>query len=887
MARIRIKRKNDAPYWSIHTHSRYSAKDALPSVKELVQEAVRHGYPALAMTDHGNISASVQLYRECKAAGIKPLPGSEFYLVHDRSDKKAKRYHFGLVAYTTAGYRNLVHISSMSHRNFHHKPLVDFADLARLHEEGRTDGLALTTGCYFGIVIQTLINDGYEAAKSVVASFASWFDTYVEIQRHCIKQEPMGEKMIAAMLSMIAEELDLPVVIAQDSHYTHQEDKEDHDALKRLVSFGPDVDDGIFPGDSFHLADEAWMRAHHSETIYNKGVAGLKRILDRYDMHIEEMEEYNYRVPTRYDNPESELRKRVSKALMDRDLNVKRYYEGMQEELDVVEVARMAGYLLLVAEVCDYMRSQGIFYQIRGSAAGSLLCYLLGITDIDPLKWKLRFDRFLTKDRTKPPDIDIDVDSERRGELIEWIDDNYSVTQICTFGTYSITEDAEGDSGSLKVAYLSRQRQTGQEPSWGNLATEDLNMLYRLSERELVSGYGVHAAGLVVCADRAELEKYIPTMYVASSKTTVSQYDMDDVESIGAVKLDVLGVKTLSVIRRTLELVGKDMKDGLDFIPLNDSKTYRRIASGDTAGVFQLEGGSSSRGVRTLKPRKIADVIAAMALFRPGVMMSGATDSYMARRDKREELPERHKLIMSSTKETMGILLYQDQVIEILRNLGMNTDDLNVFLKAVKASNKGVDEAQRVMTEYEPVVDDLCEKAGMDEVDKEWLWQALKAFADYSFNRSHSTVYGLTAYRCAWLLNKYPVEYHAAMLSVYSSDSKKETLYTRVARSRGIRMLRPDIQISGTGYTPDTRRNGVARGLDSIKGVGTATAQSIITSREENGGSFKDLDDFVTKVNPSKVSGVKPYLAKGDMTVGTLGKLVEAGALESIGVSRP
>lgn len=881
MTRIKIIRNpkvRESEYYSVHTHSRYSDRDALPDVAELVKRAAELGYPALAITDHGNVAASVQLYRECKKHGIKPMPGQEFYIVLDRGDKRSKRYHVGMVAYTTQGYRNLIYLSSLAHRNFHHKPLLDLADMAQAFEDGRTDGIALTTGCYFGLVITRLRDEGYESAKATVAMFAQWFDTYVEIQAHCIDQEPLSEAEIAESLYKIAQELELPVVITQDSHYTYPEEKELHDALKGLVSFGPDEDDGKFPGDSFHLADEEWMKEHHEPKYYEAGIEGLQTILSKYDMYLEEMEEYNYRVPTRYDDPMKELRLRASRALL-RLGKGKKYQDALREELEVVEAANMAGYLLLVAEVCERMREVAMFYQVRGSAAGSLLCYLLRITDLDPLKWKLRFDRFLTKDRTKPPDIDIDIDSERRDELVRWIDDNYAVTQIGTWSVLSMNADSA--RGSLRTKYLARKKATtGESFNWAEAPDTDVEMLHRLSTLDLFSHYGVHAAGLIICSSREELEKYIPTMYVASSKTTCSQFDMHDVESIGAVKLDVLGVKTLSVIRRTLEMIDRDPQEGLDFIPLNDRKVLQRIASGDVAGVFQLEGGTSSRYIRRIKVTKMDDVIASMALFRPGVMASGAMDAYIDRKNKVAELPERHELIMKHTRETFGILLYQDQVIAILRDLGMNSDDLNVLLKAVKASNKNVAEATKTMTEYEPVIEELCQQAGLTDLDVEWLWMALKAFAEYSFNRAHSTVYGITAYRTAWLLTNYPLEYHAALLSV-ENTKEKDAEYIRAARNRGLRILRPDVQVSGVGYTPDPKRGGVARGLDSIKGVGRA-AHEIIAARQD--GPFKSMEDFAKRVNPGKVTGVKAFQKDGSLDIGTMRCLAEAGAFKSLGV---
>lgn len=878
MTRTTTIRKGKHPkYWSLHTHSRYSYNDALPKVADIVQRAEELGYPGLGLTDHGNMSGSIELYRECVERGIKPFPGSEFYLVVDRNDKRAKRYHCCIVAYTTEGYRNLVRLSTQSHENFYHKPLIDLSDLAQAHEEGRTEGLALTTGCFFGLVIQTLINDGYDAAKSIVATLSSWIDTYVEVQMHCIDQEPMSEAEIAKSLYQIAQELHLPMVITQDSHYVHEEDKELHDTLKSLVSWSDDPGEAQFPGDSFHLADQEWMEDHHLREIYEAGLAGLDELLAQNTLTIPEADEYHYTVPSKYDNPNKELRRRTlitEKVNLEQD----KYFTRAMEEIEVTEAAGMAGYLLMVADVCEYMRSQGMFYQIRGSAAGSLLCYLLGISDVDPLKWKLRFDRFLTKDRTKPPDIDIDIDSERRGELIKWLSNSYAVSQIGTFGTYSMSLDEDDEGvGSLLVKYYSRNRKVGGPTNWESVPSEDREALRKLSDLELAAGYGMHAAGLILTSSQEEMDSKVPRMWSANKKTMVSQYDMNIVEDLGLVKLDVLGVKTLAVIRRTLEHLGLDPKDGLDWIPVNHRPTYRRIAAGDTGGMFQMEGWTTARNIPRIKVSKIADVIAAMALFRPGVMSSGATDAYIARKMREEKVPEQHPMLAKVTKETFGIMLYQDQVIEILRALGMEIEDLNAILKAIKASNKNVGSAGEVLRERQRKVALLCAEAGFSDEDTVLLWEAILGFRDYSFNRAHATVYGITAYRTAYLIENYPHEYHAALLSVASDNKDKEKMYTRLARERGIRLIKPNVNVSGTDYQPTKR--GVARALSSVRGIGAVVAREVAAQQP-----YKDLDDFIERVNQSKVSGVIGYKKTGIIDTGALEILKDSGALEVLGV---
>jgi len=885
--KIRITRKV-SEYWSVHTHSRFSANDALPSVDSLVERAKQLGYPALGLTDHGNMAGTVQLYLACQKAGIKPFPGTEIYLVHNRENKTAKRYHACVVAFSNTGYKNLVKLNTRAHRQFHYKPILDLADLAEMAEAGETEGLAFTTGCYFGMVVQTLINDGFDVAKALVASFAQWFpdSTYVEMQQHHIDQEPMSETEIGIHLELIADGLGLPMVITQDSHYTHAEDKEHHESLKRLISWSADADEAVFPGDGFHMADEQWMQMHHDPRRYNKGIAGLNHLLAKHTLTIPELDHYEYRVPFTTAEPQETLSVRTHHLLADyiSDKNntgvgfrkSETYFNRLRHELEIVEVSGMAGYLLLVAEVTDHCREVDIFYQCRGSAAGSLICYLLGITNVDPIKWGLMMERFLSKDRTKPPDIDLDIESTRRLELLDWLSTRFATMQIGNWLTYSMAGGEDG-KGSLRVRMFSSLRKQGLEAVWENIDRETRDELHLLSEMDLISGYGVHAAGVLLTSTKTELEELVPQMYIASSKTFVSQYDMHDVEKLGLVKLDVLGLKTMSVLRQTILNLSRDPKDGLDFIPLNDTKTFTMLAKGDTAGVFQLEGGTASRGMRELKPTTVKDVIASMALYRPATMQSGATESYVKRKHG-EKRQARHEIIERHTKDTQGILLYQEQVIAVLRDLGLDPDDLTAFLKAVKASNGNIGDAAGVIKVMLVDIKERCARSGMDERDVEWLEHALEAYAGYGFNAAHATVYGLTAYRCAWLARNHPVEFHAALLAV-AAGSPKESMYLRATRQRGVRVLRADVNRSGVSYQMDPGRKAVRKGLLAIKGVGIKAATAITTAQP-----FTDLTDFTARVNPRQVTGIKDLLMTGIESdlIGTVAMLHEAGALNSL-----
>jgi DNA polymerase III alpha subunit len=362
---------------------------------------------------------------------------------------------------------------------------------------------------------------------------------------------------------------------------------------------------------------------------------------------------------------------------------------------------------------------------------------------------------------------------------------------------------------------------------------------------------------------------------------------MYDVEALGLVKLDVLGLKTLTVLHYCMDNLGRDVFRGLDWIPFSDSRTYSTIARGDTEGVFQLEGFTAAKGCKRLRPTKIADVIAAMALFRPATMNSGATDSYLARRTGDELVPSRHEIITKHTVKTYGIMLFQEQVISILRDLGMTADDLTAFLKAVKASNSSIGAAGDVISGYRQQVADMAIDAGFRKADWEWLWGAIEGFAAYGFNQSHSTAYGVTAYRCAYLATNHPVEFFAALLRVAAGGGKsgkdkrsKEDVYLSAARARGLSIRRADVNISDSSYTVDSKHNAIRKGLSAISGIGEVAAEEIVAKRPE--GGYADIHDLARLVNRRKITGIKGFLEEGDLEVGILGKLYGAGALDSI-----
>lgn len=871
---MKIKKK----LWNLHSHSHFSVGDALPSVSDMVATVSRYGQPALGLTDHGNMAGSVQLYKECADAGIKPFPGTEFYVVRDREDTKAKRHHMCMVAYTEEGYQNLVALNTQSNVNFYNKPLLDFSDLAAASEAGLLRGIAGTSGCYFGYFAQAISNGDESQARSLLGMYAKWFDRfYVELQNHEIDHgNGMTDALLADAAMGIAQSMGVPCILTQDSHYCDKHEKTIHETLKRLVAYGPDAEDAVFPGDGFHLADTEWFASHHDGPRLTAGTEGLVDLLDAHSLQIPQLDKYSYNIPFTVPDPDQALMERCYQA-MGRLTEKPQYMDRLLEELEVIKATGMAGYLVLVAEVTDWCRANGVFYQARGSASGSIVCWLLKITQADPIKWGLSFERFISKDRLKPPDIDLDVEHERRADLVEMLASRFALNQIGTWSKNSIKGDDDG-KGSLRVKYYASKRKQGVPvPDWSKVPADDKEALFALSDdADSLAGFGTHAAGMVITTTHAEFDQLVPTMWVASSKKMVTQYAMDDIEELGLVKLDVLGLKTLTVLRKTIELMGRDPKDGLDWIPLSDGATYRAIARGDTDGVFQLEGWTTKREIKNLRPTKISDIIAAMALFRPATMDSGATDQYIQRRNKLQNVPVRHETLDRITANTYGIFLFQEQVIAALREIGLDAKDLTKFLKAVKASNSNIGAAGEVIKGYKELVYSLAAEHGISPEDTKWMWDSATGFAAYGFNQAHSTAYGLTAYRCAYLAVNYPAEFHAALLDV-AANSDKEDQYVTVTRRRGIRVAMADINESNSSYTlsKKLRKPRIRRGLTSIDGVGTVAAREIQSKRPEEG--YTSVTDFAKRMS-SKVTGCRPFLEAGDLTVGTFGKLHTYGA---------
>lgn len=895
----------------LHAHSAFSCRDAIQSVPAMVERAAAWGQPGMALTDHGNMSGTVQLYLAGKKHGIPVFPGFEGYLVEDAQDSAAQRYHFGILSTSLRGFRSLAAFSSLSHTRprFHIFPRHGFADLAALGGDHHADDLVLLTGCYFGLVQQTLVTKGPKKARRVVEMYASWFkNTVVEIQNHNI-DHPDGwtDADIVTELVEIADRLGLPVVATQDSHYLSPRDKAAHGTMKRMVYRGGDVDE--FPGDSFHLASTEWVQGHYTPAQWRRSEEGHKFVLGLHHLAMPALDNYRAHVPKMSSLPQRDMERKCMREL-DRLMNDARldpnhtyasYRDRFIYESGIIRKLGYADYFLHVLDIVEFCRKNRIVVEARGSANASLVCRLLNITQIDPLQWDLVFERFLSLDRQKPPDIDLDVEDTRRPEVVAYVNSKYGALTIGNYSVLGARED--DDKGSVLVSYNAymRSRMTPAQfnDRFGkniekiedirNISKRDYIGVRLLSKLPAYKSYGVHASGLLLNGDRRKISDYVPTMLVASSDTPVSQYTMDDLEHLGYLKDDVLGQRTLRMMQRCQELAGRSDPADFSWIPFDDAATCSMLSEGRTNnGIFQFEGYSMAKGARTMGIKSTADCVLAVALFRPSGTDSGVTETYLKRRGSavlRGNLRYPHPAFEKALKSTYGCVVFQEQVLQIMRGLGLDYAGINTFFKIVKDSGKGsternIERAREVRQQW----DEICRKNKI--IDKEGAWHFIEGYVRYGFNQAHATGYGVRSYRCGYLKTHYPLEYMTALLESVAGRPKKagqqrtpDEIYSQEARRIGIRILPADVTSSGVVWTMDAKRNAITKGLSSIKGVKTAAA-ALVAAREER--PFASVRDMAERLPARVLTGRDRYLAKEEW-IGVMKALKDAGALDSLG----
>lgn len=950
-----IRTKSD--FFHAHLHTQFSTLDGMVKPAVMAERAHKNGDEAISNTDHGNMAATVQMYKAAKTLGMKHFPGIEGYLIDPKRDDWASpakgadpvgRFHFIVLALNEDGYKALVEFTTKTHTRprFNRFPRASINDLAEL---GMSHGenIALLTGCYFGLLQQTLVHEGIERAGKVLDMYKGWFPhTYVELQHHNIfhggddgvRPEFADDDDIVNALVGLAEERDLNVIATQDAHYCDQKQKASHALMKRMTYGGGA--DNEFPGDSFHLASWEWIADHYTQEVWDLCEKGYRELKALNNVSIAPLDNFKPDVPRMpgVKAPKRTVRKGCEKALVQyaKEMGIKEskmgvYWERLDYELDVINHLGMASYFVIWQKFAEWCRAEGIAIEARGSGNGSLVNFLLNITQVDPIIWKVDFERFLSKDRIKPPDIDMDIEDARRGDALEFLLGLFDACQIGTWGKMGSSYDEKEDTekGSVLVSYLSGKRNEckakarkiiedriekakarGDKPKdrIGDADEFGKAMFYRKyghikdirdiddqdeydALREIANmnsvfkSYGVHAGGILLSGEHIRIDEYIPKMLVASSDTHVSQYDMDDVEEFGLLKMDILGQATLRTMKIAQELIGVADVSSFAWIDNDDSEACKILRSGRTeTGVFHQEGYTKAKGGKELKVRSTMDAVLMQALFMPGAMDSGQTSHYIrARRDRdfRNSIEYVHPIFEEHLKPTYGAYVFQNQVLAILRDMGMEIKEINMFLKVVKSSGAGAKEKNaKALLELRKTFDELWDHLGIDREHVDETWDALCGFGAYGFNKAHAAGYGIRMYRCAFLKAHYPLEYMTALLQTWAGRDK-EKVYVKEARYLGLRLMPPDVNVSGDSWSLDRKRQAIRKGLISIAGIGPNTAKAIMEEREIN-GEYESLEDMAKRLPGRALTGGKKFLDTGVIS-GHIQKLYDAGALDSLG----
>ena len=885
-----------ADYVHLHNHTHHSLLDGLTKIPDLVARVKDMGMTACAITDHGTMSGTIEFYKAAKAAGIKPIIGMEAYVAArgraDRDPQKDKaRYHLILLAMNNTGYRNLMKLSTLANlEGMYYKPRIDHELLEQYNE-----GLIALSACASGELGEQLRLDNYAEAKRIASWYKSVFGDryYLELQDHghpdCPSKWDVQVK-INQYLEQLSAELGIECVVSSDGHYLNHADQDAHEILL-CVGTGSYLSDEkrmSLKDFELHVTDPADIIARWNKTN-PQAVANTKRIAERCNIDIElgkilipkfptpngesEKEYLDHLVYTgmavRYAGLSLEDAKTKSNQAL-RELLTAPQRERLDMEFGVLDTMGYNGYFLIVQDFINWGKSQGIIFGPgRGSAAGSIIAYALNITDLDPLKYDLLFERFLNPDRISMPDIDIDIQDTRRNEVIEYCANKYGhdrVANICTFGTMAARASVRDVARVLQVPYGESDRlaklipppvQGRHVPIKKSLVDDpDLKKEYETnptaktvydfaSQLEgTIRSHGVHAAGVVIAPD--DLVKFVP-LEMAQKGVVATQYPMSPVEELGLLKMDFLGLSNLSIINNALRIIRKVYKTEIDLsqLPLDDEETYKLFQRGDTTGVFQLESAGMKRYLRQLRPSVFEDIIAMVALYRPGPMQF--IDSFIKRKHGEEPITYLHPGMENSLQNTYGILVYQEQFMQISKEwCGFTGGQADTLRKAV--GKKKIDLMQKVKPEF---VEGAVKVGGATAAIAETFWEQLEEFANYCFNKSHAACYGLIAYWTAYLKAHYPDAFMAALMTSDQDDTERLAIEMTECKHMGIDVLNPDVNESFVEFAVVPGENKIRFGMAAIKGVGVGAVEEILRARALDGG-FSSIEDFAKKVSTAK-----------------------------------
>ncbi len=905
----------------LHAHTEYSMLDGAAKIVDYLKKVKELNQPAAAITDHGNLYGAMEFVQKANDLGIKPIIGYEAYITpgsrFDRPDRENnKRYHLTLLAENNIGYQNLVELVSKAYtEGYYYKPRIDYELLDQHH-----DGLIALSGCLGGELAQHLAPDGsveegntsnersFEKALDIAKKYQSIFgkeNYFIEIHNHGIKQQ----LDILDDLVEIAELIDAPLVAANDSHYVEENGAEAHDALL-CVQTNRTLDDESrfrFDGSGYYVKSAEEMRKLFPEDKYPGACDNTLAIADRvnYEFNFDNSYLPDFPIDDKNVSPEEHLKIKVYEG------GERKYgtltseiTERIDYELDVINSMGFASYFLIVGDLIEFSKKRNIRTGAgRGSAAGSIVSYCLGITGIEPLEYGLIFERFLNKGRKSLPDIDMDFDERYRNDVIQYAIEKYGqdrVAHIVTFATIKAKQAIRDAARVLGLPFSSGDRVAKLMPPMilGNTATiseclsldeentsgyskefysasEELRKQYKNDEEakqiiDIALGLeglrrqdGIHAAAIVISPDT--ITKFLPIQQKGPNAEIVTQYEMHTVEQLGLLKMDFLGLRNLSIVDRTLELIGNESLD-IDNLNLDDEKTFKLFAEGKMTGVFQLESRVAQSTSRSLKPKRFEDIVALVALIRPGPLGAGMHNEFADRANNRKEIEYLHNDLESILNETYGVILYQEQVMQIAEKIaGFNLQEADNLRVAMGKKIPKVMEEQRKKFTDGAVSNNYSEQFAIE------LFDQIAYFAGYGFNKSHSVPYALLAYQTAYLKANYPAEYIAACLTAVKRDKDRTAIFLSEARDMGVKVSTPDINLSSSDFTVND--NEILFGLSAVRNVGDITADKIVLERESN-GDFESIEDFLSRIDSRSLNkrGVEA--------------LIQGGGLDKFGLTR-
>lgn len=883
----------------LHNHTQFSMLDGAASISQLITKSKKHGMPGIAITDHGNMFGVPEFVNEAHKQGVKPIIGCEFYITPSgMEDKKDRtRYHQVLLAKNMKGYKNLSKLCSLGYtEGLYYKPRIDKPTLAE-----HAEGLIATTCCIASEINQTIINGEEKDARALFEWYLNVFgdDYYIELQRHGLEDQNRCNEVLVKW----SKEYNVKMVATNDCHYVEEEDSEAHDILLALQT-NADINDPNrfrFTDDDNNLNTDYYLKTPEE---MKELFSDLPSAIDNTNEVIEKIDDIDlsselllphYSIPDEYDSMYEYLRTLTYQGAKKRYSEIRQdVSERIEQELKIIKEMDFVGYFLIVQDFTTEARKRDVFVGPgRGSAAGSIVAYCLGIINIDPLRHDLLFERFLNPERVSPPDIDIDFDDSGRQEVIDYVVEEYGrdkVAQIVTYGTMKAKTSIRDVGRVLGVPLQEVDRITKMFPDQPGLNTfdkvldtsrnpesaKDIKQLFEHPDPQIqkmmrfartlegsARQTGIHAAGVIIAP--GEISEYVPVA-LSKDKELITQYDGPHAEDCGLLKMDFLGLKTLSILKTSIKYVEENhgVHYELDDIPENDEKTFELYQNGNTIGTFQFESDGMRKYLKQLKPTELDDLIAMNALYRPGPMQF--IPEYIDRKHGRSEVEYPHPDLEKLLKPTYGIMIYQEQIMkaaQIIANYSLGEADL---LRRAMGKKK-----QKVMAEQRETFTRRAIDNGVSEEKAEEIFDIMAEFANYGFNKSHSAAYSVVAYQTAFFKANYPAEYMAAVLTHNMGDIDKVSKFIEECYRNGITVDPPNINTGAGKFVAVDGR--IQYGMEAIKGVGSNAVQEVVKERREN-GKFESIYDFAKRID-SRICNKR-----------TLESLFQAGAFDSLNPNR-